>query len=83
MPSPSRRRALRPDRIDGLKVRNTDSTTLTDVEFTRALRMLARMMVRSHHADRDDQAIAAAMPTPSTLTVLPHRSPDHDTNEAA
>ena len=75
-PRPSRRRG-RTHRIDGLKVRITDGPTLSDAEFARALRMLARMMVRNH------QAIDAASPSSSTLTVLPHPRPDEDTNNEA
>jgi hypothetical protein len=77
VPSLSRRRAGRPGRIDGLKVQVIEGSTLTDVEFARALRMLARMMVRDHDARGDHQAIDAASPSSSALTVSPSARPDH------
>ena len=69
--------ARRAGRIDGLKIRIIDGPAISDVEFARTLRMLARMMVHNH------QAIDAASQSPSTLTVLPNPRPDHDTNNEA
>ena len=83
MPNHSRRRSLRPVRIDGLKLRITDGPALTETEFARALRMLARMMVRGHHdAHRDGHAIALESKPPFDLTVAPGSRPV-DSDEAA
>ena len=75
-------RARRTTTIDGLKVRIIDGPALTDVEFVRALRMLARMMVRNHDAEREDTASASESQTSSTLTVSP-RARRVNTDEAA
>ena len=78
----ARPHALRPGRIDGLKVRIIDGAALSDMEFARTLRMLARMMVRAHQADGDHQAIDAVTPffSPLTRAAVPRT---HDSNEAA
>lgn len=55
---------------------------LTDVDVSHALRMLARMMVRSYHVAGDHQAIDRASPPASTLTVVPKTRTHHD-DEAA
>jgi len=81
--SPSRRRAPRPGRIDGLKVRIIDDPTTGDADLGRALRLLARLMVRAHEAHGDHQAIAVESRPSSTLTVATHSRPDHDTNNEA
>ena len=83
MPSSSRRGALRPVRIDGLKVRIIDDPAASGAEVGQALRLLARLMVRGHRDAGDQTAITPVSQPPSTLTVLPQPSPDHDTNEAA
>ena len=68
---------------DGLTVRMTDGPMLTDVDLARALRMLARMMVRNYAQAGDHTAIIPVSQTSSTLTVSPNPRPDHDTNNEA
>jgi hypothetical protein len=80
-PRPPRLRG-RTNRIDGLKVRIADGPALSDGEFARALRMLARMMLHNQHADRDDQAIVDGAGASSPLTLGRDSRPDH-TDEAA
>lgn len=82
MRSPSRRRAPRPGRIDGLKVRIIDDPTTGDADLGRALRLLARLMVRAHQADGDCEAIMPVSRSSSTLTVVPQTRTHHD-DEAA
>ncbi len=83
MHSPLRRRTLRPGRLDGLAVRVTDGPALSGVDLAHALRMLARMMVRSHQADGDREAMIPEIKSSSELTLLRKIAPHHDTNEAA
>jgi hypothetical protein len=80
---PRDRHARRPGRIDGLKVRIIDGPAAGDVDLGRALRMLARMMVRNYDAQRDHAAIIPASSPSSTLTIVPLSAPCHDTDEAA
>lgn len=47
-----------------------------------ALRILARILVRSHHRLGDPAPKVGDAATPSSLTVAPHPSPDHG-DEAA
>ena len=70
-------RARRPGRIDGLKVRIIDDAALSGVDLGRALRILARMMVRSHEHAGDQTAIIPISQPSSTLTVSPNPRPDH------
>ena len=84
MPSPTRRRPRSTGRIDGLKVRIIDDLTASDVDLGRALRTLARLMVRRHQAERDHTAITNEHRTAFQLTVATDTHPVHDTsNEAA
>ena len=68
--------------IDGLKVRLNDGPMLTDIEFARALRTLAQMMVGNHDARSDQQAINAELGSASPLTRAAIPRTDH-TDEAA
>ena len=83
MPSPARGRAHSAGRLDGLNVRIAAGPALSDVEFGRALRMLARMMVRGQRDAGDHTAISPDSRSSSALTVVHHTSPDHHNNEAA
>ena len=83
MPSLSRRRSCRPGNFDGLKVRVLDDPAAGDVDVGRALRTLARLMVRSYQHAGDQTAIVPVLRPSSTLTVLPNPRPDHDTNNEA
>jgi hypothetical protein len=78
-----RARARRPGRIEGLKVRIIDDPAASGAEVGQMLRTLAKMMIRAHEAAGDHTAIIPVTQASSTLTVLPHRSPDHDTNNEA
>ena len=69
--------------IDGLKVRILDDPAASGAELGRALRMLARMMVRGHRDAGEHAAISHEAQSGSDLTVLPTLAPHHDTNEAA
>ena len=82
MRSSLRRRALRPGRIDGLKIRIVDGPSLTDAELGHAFRLLARMMIRSCQADTDNEAIIPDTKSSSELTVAARARPVN-TNEAA
>jgi len=82
MPKRPSIKSRRRGRIDGLAVRVSDGPMLTDVEFVRALRMLARMIVRSQQAQGDHQAIITETKASSELTVAP-RARRVDSDEAA
>ena len=82
MRSPSRRRTRGPGTIDGLKVRISEGPEAGGAELGRALKLLVKLMLRNHQHAGDHEAIIPASQSPSTLTVLPHTSPDH-TDEAA
>jgi hypothetical protein len=82
VPSQWRRRARRPGTLDGLKVRLIDDPAASGAELGRALRILARLMVRNYQAGGDHTAIIPVSPRSSTLTVVPNPRPDH-TDEAA
>jgi len=69
-------RARRTTTIGGLKVRIIDDAAPTDAELDRALRTLARMMVRSHEANGDHRAITVESRPSSALTVSPNPRPD-------
>jgi hypothetical protein len=60
-----------------------EDPTPSGAEVGRALRTLARLMVRGHQHDGDYEAIDAASPSSSALTVSPNSRPDHDTNNEA
>ena len=75
--------ARRPGRIDGLKVRVIDDAAPSGADLGRALRTLARLMVRSYRDAGDHTAITAIPQSSPTLTVVPHPRPDHDTNNEA
>jgi hypothetical protein len=77
VPSSSRRRTLRPGRIDGLKVQVIDAPSAPAVDVNHALRLLARMLVRSSEARREREAISDEEQSGSTLTVSPNPRPDH------
>jgi hypothetical protein len=48
----ARRRVM----VDGLELRVLDDTSMSGVELGRALRILARLLVRPHQADGDHEA---------------------------
>jgi len=76
--SPTRRHG----RIDGLKVRVIDDSAASDAELVRALRTLARMMVRNHEHAGHHLAIDSASVSSSDLTVS-RRARRVDSDEAA
>jgi len=78
-----RARAPRRDRIDGLEVRLIDAPVSNPASLGHALRLLARLMVRSYEAHGDHEAIADHKQSGSALTVVSNPRPDHGTNEAA
>ena len=83
MRSASSRRACRPGKLDGLKVKFTDGPALSDLELVRALKFLAKLMLRvANDAERDQMAISAVSSPTSALTVSPKPRPDHS-DEAA
>jgi hypothetical protein len=77
VPSPSRRRARVTARIDGLKVRVIEDPTPAGADFGRALRLAARMMIRSHEDVGDHEAIIHGSGSSSALTDSPSPRPDH------
>ena len=68
--------------MDGLKIRIIDDPAAPSVDLGRALRMLARMMVRNHEHAGDHQAIDTASGSSSDLTVS-RRARRVDSDEAA
>jgi len=82
MCSHARLRARRLGTLDGLKVRVIDDCAASDAELARALRTLARMMVRSYEADGDHEASVGQLGSSSPLTLAPIPRTDH-TDEAA
>ena len=75
VPSQSRRRTLRPGRIDGLAVRVADGPALSGVDLAHALRMLARMLVRGHQHAGAHEAMIQEDPSGSDLTVAATLAP--------
>ena len=68
--------------IDGLVVRAVDDPAASGAAVGQALRMLAGIMVRGHHAAGDHEAIIPDTKSSSELTVAP-RGRRVDTDEAA
>lgn len=83
MRSPSGRRSLPAGRVDRLEVRVIDDPAGGAVDLGHALRVLARLLVRSYQADGDRQAITTGSESSPALTVAASPSPHHDENEAA
>jgi len=82
VPSSSRRRALRPGRLDGLKIRVIDDPMVIGADLDRAMKTLAKLMVRSHEAHDDHEAIVGELGSSSSLTRAAVPRTDH-TDEAA
>jgi hypothetical protein len=82
VPSTIRHRAPRRGRIDGLAIRVVDDPAASAADVGHALRLLARLLVRSHQAHADHEAIIPTSRPPSPLTRAAFPRTDH-TDEAA
>jgi hypothetical protein len=82
VPSTTRRHAHGPGRLEGLRVQITEGPALSDTETMRALRLVARLMVRSRLRDGDHEAMGGELGPCSALTVVPQPRP-HQRDDAA
>ena len=76
----SRRSILADDVV--VSIAQVECDAISPAQFQRALRTLARLMVRSHVGKGDPVAITGNRRVASALTVAPHPSP-HSDDEAA